>query len=96
MGARRRKGELEMASELEIKAAIAGRVAAGSVGYSSWTIGVTDDPVRRKGEHSNTEHWMQWKADSEAAARNVEKYFLDKGMKGGTGGSGTADYVYIF
>ena len=81
-----------MASESEIKAAIENLVTT----YSLWTIGVTDDPARRKGEHSNTEHWRQWKADSEAAARNVEKHFLDKGMKGGGGGSGTADYVYIF
>ena len=85
-----------MASELEIRAAIAGRVAAGSVGYSGWTIGVTDDAARRKGEHGNPVHWQHWKADSEAAARNVEKHFLDKGMKGGGGGGGTANYVYMF
>ena len=26
----------------------------------------------------------------------VESYFLAKGMKGGGGGAGRADYVYIF
>lgn len=81
-----------MASEAEIKAAIEGKVTT----YSLWTIGVTDDPVRRKAEHGNPQYWAQWKADSETAARNVEKHFLDKGMKGGGGGGGTADYVYIF
>jgi hypothetical protein len=81
-----------MASESEMKAAIEKHVTL----YSAWTIGVTDDPDRRKTEHGDPAAWMQWKADSEVAARNVEKYFLDKGMKGGGGGGGKADYVYIF
>ena len=86
-----------MASESAIKAAIEERVSSAKTkDYSLWTIGVTDDPNRRKTEHGNPQHWMQWKADSETAARNVEKYFLGKGMKGGGGGGGTADYVYIF
>lgn len=82
-----------MASESAIKAAIEGFVGGK---YSIWTIGVTDDPVRRKTEHGNPQHWHQWDADTETAARNVEKYFLDKGMKGAPGGAGRADYVYIF
>ncbi len=81
-----------MASESAIKVAIEGFVTT----YSLWTIGVTDDPVRRKSEHGNPKHWHQWDADTETAARNVERYFLAKGMKGGTGGTGGADYVYIF
>ncbi|MBA7579355.1 hypothetical protein ES708_21225 [subsurface metagenome] len=64
--------------------------------YSLWTIGVTDDPNKRKEEHGNPKYWHQWDADSEQQARNVESYFMDKGMKGGTGGLGSADYVYIF
>lgn len=81
-----------MASESAIKAAIEKIV----VSYSNWTIGVTDDPTRRRSEHGNPSIWHQWDADTETVARNVEKYFLDKGMKGGSGGSGRADYVYIF
>ncbi len=85
-----------MASESDIKVAIEMRVKSK---YSIWTIGVTDDPERRKTEHTendDTKYWKQWDADSETAARNVEKHFLDKGMKGGGGGGGSADYVYIF
>ena len=81
-----------MASEIEIKTAIEkidGRPSA-------WTIGVTDDPERRRREHGNPSVWYQWNADSERVARNVEAYFVDKGMKGDTGGGGSADYVYIF
>jgi hypothetical protein len=39
---------------------------------------------------------MQWQADSEGIARDVEKYFLGKGMKGDTGGGENPTYVYIF
>jgi len=86
-----------MASESEIKAAIEKRVnSAKTKDYSIWTIGVTDDANRRKGEHGNPKYWKQWNPDSETAARNVEKFFLNKGMKGGTGGPGKANYVYIF
>lgn len=81
-----------MASEATIKAAIEIHMNI----YSIWTIGVTDDPATRKVQHGNPSDWYQWDADTEQIARNVEAYFLDKGMKGGTGGGGRADYVYIF
>ncbi len=64
--------------------------------YSVWTIGITDDPKRRKGEHNNPKDWHQWKADTEAAAQAVEKHFLDRGMKGAPGGGESPNYVYIF
>lgn len=83
--------------EDEIKRAIEKRVmSATTKDYSIWTIGITDDPERRKKEHDNPKHWMQWKADTETIARNVEKYFLDKGMKGSTGGGEHPNHVYIF
>lgn len=81
-----------MASESAIKSAIEAKVT----NYSAWTIGVTDDPDRRKREHGNPSVWYQWDADFEQVARNVEAYFVEKGMKGDTGGGGGADYVYIF
>ena len=74
--------------------------AIGIRTYSSWTIGITDDPARRKAEHEaegkNVKSWQDWKADTETIARNVEKYFQDKGMKGSTGGGEHPTYVYIF
>lgn len=81
-----------MASETAIKSGIERVVSS----YSAWTIGVTDDPVRRKTEHGSPQNWYQWDADTERIARDVEAYFIAKGMKGGTGGPGRADYVYIF
>jgi len=64
--------------------------------YGIWTIGITNDPERRKGEHDNPKYWQHWDADSESDARDIEKHFLDKGMKGDTGGGMNPDYVYIF
>ena len=81
-----------MASETTIKAKIEAKVGT----YSIWTIGVTDDPDRRRTEHGNPSMWQQWDADTEQMARNVEAYFIEKGTKGDTGGGGSADYVYIF
>ncbi len=81
-----------MASESAIKTAIYNIVGD----YSLWTIGVTDNPARRETEHDNPSTWFQWDVDTEIGARNVEKHFLDKGMKSSGGGLGRADYVYIF
>jgi len=68
--------------------------------YLIWTIGVTDDPKARRSKYSDegeiTRYWSQWKADSESDARYIEKYFIAKGMKEGTGGGGTANFVYVF
>lgn len=72
--------------------------------YEEWTIGVTDNPDRRRAEHEEeddddgkrTSRWRDWYADTEDDARDVEEYFIDKGMQGGTGGQGQADFVYIF
>ena len=68
--------------------------------YEYWTIGVTNDLNRRKAEHindgENVKHWRGWPADTENIARTVEKYFLDRGMQGGSGGGTRPNRVYIF
>lgn len=71
----------------------------GDDSYDEWTIGVTDDPDRRKKYHKRNGgvyRWREWDAGSEKEARRVERHFIDEGMHGGTGGRGEADYVYIF
>lgn len=86
-----------MATEANIKKEIEAIVKKyDPAKYSVWTIGVTDDPVQRKKDHDNPKDWHQWNGSSEEVARNVESHFIKKGMKGGTGGKGNADYVYIF
>ena len=72
----------------------------GGAAYSAWTVGVTDRPEERKSEHKNDDknvsHWKHWPTDSEKIGRDVEKYFIEKGMAGDEGGGGNASYVYIF
>lgn len=83
--------------ENEIIRAIEERVnSAKTKDYSLWTIGITDDPDRRREEHDDPKYWMQWRADTETIARNVEKYFLEKDMNGAPGGGESPNYVYIF
>ena len=79
----------ESAIKAKIEAVVQGN-------YSAWTIGITDDPDRRKGEHGNPPGWRHWYADTEQIARDVEKHFLAKDMKGDTGGGFSPNYVYIF
>lgn len=68
--------------------------------YSIWIIGITDNPEERKEQHKNegkdVQFWLEWKAESETDARDIEKYFLNKGMNGGTGGGIKPIFVYIF
>lgn len=79
----------ESAIKAQIEAVVSGN-------YPDWTIGITDDPDRRKREHGNPSRWRHWYGDTEQIARDVEKHFLAKGMKGDTGGGFTPNYVYIF
>ena len=68
--------------------------------YSIWTIGISDTSKVQKDQHDNdgkdVQHWKDWSTNSKKDGRDIEKYFLDKAMKGDTGGGGSASYVYIF
>ena len=71
--------------------------------YLLWHIGLTHDPGKRKEEHmiegKTTTYWKHWEADSLSDAQDIESYFINKGMKGGTGGDLNSQqivYVYIF
>ncbi|MEE8372154.1 MAG: hypothetical protein V3R87_00255 [Dehalococcoidia bacterium] len=82
-----------MTSEPQIVSEIEGKAASN---YGVWTIGITNDPSRRKGEHENPIVWYQWQASTETLARQIEMRFLAKGMKGAAGGGITPNWVYIF
>jgi hypothetical protein len=79
-------------------------MAVGGTSYSSWRIGLTNDPATRKAYWRDTEKedvttWKQWPADSLKDAQDIETLFIGKGMKGGTGGDLSDNetvYVYIF
>jgi len=84
-------------TEQDIISAIEGHIVGS---YSSWTIGVTDQPNARKQQHErdgkDVSHWHQWDASTELVARRIERYFVDKRCSGAGGGLGNANYVYIF
>ncbi len=69
------------------------KTAAGK--YSDWLIGLTDDPAVRKAQLDNPLSFLQWKADTERAAKNVERYFLAKGMHSAGAAPQSALHVYI-
>ena len=75
---------------------LAVEIARGGLGYEAWTIGITDDPGRRKAEHGNPASWRSWQADSELTARRVEQGCRDQGMKGSPGGGTAPTSVYNF
>lgn len=64
--------------------------------YSNWYIGITDDPDTRRQQHTNTSRWKAWPANSENDAREIEREFLNKGMRGDTGGGYTPNWVYVY
>ena len=67
--------------------------------WNDFYVGITDNiDERLHGFHKVPKegHWYRWcKADSEQIARDVEKYFLEKGMDGDTGG-GDSDTVFVY
>ena len=67
--------------------------------WSDYYVGITDNINERlHGFHKVPKegHWFKWcKADSDTIARDVEKYYLDKGMDGDTGG-GDENTVYVY
>ncbi len=72
--------------------------------YGLWRIGLTHDLAERKRYWKDTEdlsvdYWSDWTADSLSDAQDIESHFINKGMKGGTGGDLSASktvYLYVF
>jgi len=68
--------------------------------YSSWTIGITNDPNRRYREHAangkDVSRFTYWNAGNESSARRIEAICLSRGMEGDTGGGINPIYVYVF
>ena len=59
-------------------------------------VGLTDNPERRRSEHSNPADWSQQRFNSEPEARKWEKDMLARpGYTGGPGGEGWR-YGYVY
>lgn len=67
--------------------------------YSDFYVGITNDIQRRLfDEHKVSEKngwWIYRQAIDKKTAQYVEEYFLNKGMKGDTGG-GTDDSSFVY
>ncbi len=67
--------------------------------YSDFYVGITNDIERRlfteHNVHKDNAWWIWREATNKATAQAVEEYYLDKGMKGDTGG-GTDDSTYVY
>ncbi len=63
---------------------------SGKKYYSEFYVGITNDANRRLFEEHKVSKekgwWIYATTSSEEEARKVERYFLDLGMRGGTGG----------
>lgn len=65
--------------------------------WNEWYIRITDDPEKRKTEHENPTHWVQWHVMTDKEAREVEAYFVNNyHINGDKGGGEDCHYVYIF
>lgn len=69
--------------------------------YSDFYIGITNDVKRRMFEEHNVAKdkswWIYRTAEDSETARKVEKYFLDKGMRGDNGGGNeSSNIVYCY
>jgi hypothetical protein len=47
---------------------------------SQWTVGITDDPARRKQEHGHPPLWLALPANSKATAEAAERHLIRMGM----------------
>lgn len=67
--------------------------------YSNYYVGITNDIKRRLFDEHNVseqkDYWIYRTADSKSIAQEIEKYFLNLGMQGDTGG-GTDDTCIIY
>ncbi len=71
--------------------------------YSDFYVGITEDVKKRLFRdhqvNEKTDWWIYCHADTEDIARDVESYYLEKGMSGGNGGGkgkGETKYIYCY
>jgi len=68
---------------------------------NGWYVGITKDRDERLFNFHNVKEnggvWISWEAPSTEIAREIEKYFLDRGADGGTGGGDDdSNIVYAY
>ncbi len=66
---------------MSTEAEIIGDIEAKVKLYTAWTICLTNDPQRQSRQHGHTAVSHDWDAVTESVAKNIEGYFLGKGMQ---------------
>ena len=91
-----------MAKDIEtIKQEIDTKIRETCIGkfYSDYNIGITKDPEKRVFKDHKVErnkcHWI-FEAENKQAVSEIEGYFIEKGMKGGTGGRIDDECVFVY
>jgi hypothetical protein len=88
-----------MATKQEIINVIADHVSKRGGNCSEWYVGIATEPhVRLFNDHSVDEKnglWIHRLCVSSSDAREIEDYFIAKGMKGGPGG-GDSDTKSVY
>lgn len=69
--------------------------------YREWYVGIASDVRKRlfmdHNVHEKGDAWIFRDCGMDMVARSVEKYFIDKGCDGGSGGGDqTTKYVYAY
>jgi len=64
--------------------------------YSDWGIGRKPDPWKHKHQKGHPLTWLQWKAHSSASAKEIERFFLEKGMRTTGEKHHFARYIFLF
>jgi hypothetical protein len=90
-----------MSSVRVIVAAILSKIGQTECGI--WRIGLTHDWAKRRSELANegqsVAYWSCWETDSLFDAQGLESHFINRGMKGVTGGnldSSKTVYLYVY
>lgn len=85
----------------EIRANLSKYFFQGRDDYNKWYVGITNDiDSRVHGDHNvprEVDSFYSAQADSNEIARQIESYFIERGMGGGTGGGDSnSKYVYAY
>ena len=78
---------------------ISSHIAKSGIQLSRWYVGIAEDPDNRLFTEHNVPRdnywWIYRELATKEAAAEVEKFFLDKGARGG-GGGGTDKSVFAY
>jgi len=63
--------------------------------YSSWAIGISNNPALRRKELGNPAIWYEWEVVTSEAAYNVMRYFHSQGVNIDSRSERGANHIYL-